>query len=125
MDIVKFKAKQKHQNDASGKKRPLPKMPNSRELEMLPKKTVLGWSTLQVRKKIWKRKVQLPILDGQDSPRLHILVGCQSRFQTGAGDMQRYALAIRLWHSDADVKVYQYVRSHARLQSHVRVHTRG
>lgn len=126
-DIVKFKAALEQQKDAAGKKIPLPSMPNSHELDMRPTKEPLQWSTLQVRKKTWSRKVDLPIQDGESSPVLHILVGSQSRFPTGLEDVQSYSLAIRFWHKDPSVEVYQHLSSNVRLRprSRARIQARG
>lgn len=126
-DIVRFKAAQEQQKDASGKKVPLSTMPSKHELDMRPTKEPLQWSTLQVRKKAWSRKVSLPIIDGQDVPLLHILIGSQSRFPTGLTDVQRYSLAIRFWHDDPAVNVYQHISSRVRLRprSRARVQARG
>jgi hypothetical protein len=126
-DIVKFKAALEQQKDAAGKKIPLPSMPNSHELDMRPTKEPLQWSTLQVRKKTWSRKVDLPIQDGESTPVLHILVGSQSRFPTGLEDIQSYSLAIRFWHKDPSVEVYQHLSSNVRLRprSRARIQARG
>ena len=126
-DIVRFKAAQEQQKDALGKRIPLPKMPSKNELDMRPTKEPLQWSTLQVRKKTWSRKVSLPVIDGQDVPLLHILIGSQARFPTGLADVQRYSLAIRFWHDDPTVEVYQHISSRVRLRprSRARVQARG
>lgn len=126
-DIVRFKAAQEQQKDASGKKIPLPSMPTKNELKMRPTKEPLQWSTLQVRKKTWSQKPKLPVLDGQTSPVLHVLVGCQERFPTGLEEVQSYSLAIRFWHEDPQVEIYQHLSAHVRLRprSRARVQARG
>ena len=126
-EIVRFKAAQEHQRDAAGNRIPLPKMPDKNELDMRPTKEPLQWSTLQVRKKTWSQKVSLPLTEGHDMPLLHILVGCKSRFPTGLGDIQRYSLAVRFWHSDPTVQIYQHICTRVRLRprSRARVQARG
>lgn len=126
-DIVKFKTSFEQQKDSTGKKIPLPSMPNNHELDMRPTKEPLQWSTLQVRKKTWSRKPALPIQDGESTPVLHILVGSQSRFPTGLENIQSYSLAIRFWHDDPSAEIYQHLFNNARLRalSRARIQARG
>jgi hypothetical protein len=73
------------------------------------------------------RAPALPVINTQSEPLLHILVGCQHRFPSGEDPNQRYALAVRLWHSDTQVELHQqlYSRVRARAVSRLRVERRG
>ncbi len=97
-----------------------PSLPPAKTLKMRPTKTDVQWSTLQVRHKIWSRKVSLPLVDEHSEPLLHVLVGCQRRFLSGEDPRQRYALAVRLWHTDAGVEIHQQIRSRVRARAVVR-----
>ncbi len=98
-----------------------PLLPRSKLLNMQPAKTKVQWSTLQVRRYSWVRKVALPVADGQPEPVLHVLVGCQKRFPSGEDPHQRYALAVRLWHTDTSVEIHQQIRSRVRARVVARV----
>lgn len=126
-DIVKFKAYFEQEKNTTGKKIRLPSMPTKHQLNMRPTKEPLQWSTLQVRKTTWSQKVQLPKFDSELSPVLHVLVVSQSRFPTGLEDVQGYSLAIRFWHKDPSVELYQHLLSTVRLRerSRARIQTRG
>ena len=91
-----------------------PKPPTRKILVMQPAKTQVQWSTLQVRRKVWTRPSPLPLLEGDERSVLHLLVGCQSRFPHGEGTEQQYGVAIRFWHSNADVELYQELRTRIR-----------
>lgn len=127
VDIVKFKAATEQQRDRNGKKVALPAMPASHEVDMRPTKEPLQWSTLQVRKRAWKRKVDLPVQEGESAPVLHVLVGSQSRFPTGLENIQSYSVAVRFWHHDPSVEIYQHLSSNVRLRprSRARIQARG
>lgn len=99
----------------SGEGKP-PKFPQSKLLSMRPNKTGLYWSTLQVRRKEWRRFPGLPTANGHDRPVLHVLVGCQRRFPHGEDPMQTYGLAVRFWHEDASVTIYQELRASVRAR---------
>jgi len=102
-------------------------LPQRNLLSMRPARTDVGWSTLQVRRCSWTRAPHFPKLNGQNEPLLHVLVGCQRRFPSGEDPNQRYALAVRFWHSDASVKIYQEIQSRVRIRavSRIRVDRRG
>ncbi len=99
-----------------------PSLKTSKLLDMRPTKTAVQWSTLQVRRKVWSRSNQLPIVEGATEPMLHVLVGCQSRFPHGEETDQRYSVAVRFWHTDTRIDLYQEVRS--RIRPRVAVPTR-
>ena len=104
-----------------------PTLPDAKLLKMRPPKSDVQWSTLQVRRYSWSRACPLPVAAGQEEPVLHVLVGCQRRFSSGEGPNQRYALAVRLWHTDDEVDIHQQLRSRVRLRavSRLRVARRG
>ena len=100
-----------------------PTLPGSKLLDMRPSKTQVQWSTLQVRSKTWSRAPRLsPAKDG-GKPALHLLVGCQGRFPHGEEARQRYSVAVRFWHSNAEVELYQEL--HARIRTHALVEARA
>ena len=99
-----------------------PKLPSSKLLDMRPAKTHLAWSTLQVRRKTWARAPRLPVVENGGMPVLHLLVGCQSRFPHGEETAQRYSVAVRFWHSDTEVDVYQELRASVRARAVVEIH---
>ena len=93
-----------------------PNFSQSKLLSLWPNKTALYWSTLQVRRKRWRRFQGFPTADGEGRPVLHVLVGCQSRFPHGEDPRQAYGLAVRFWHEDASVKIYQQLRVNVRAR---------
>ena len=95
------------------------RIPQSKLLALRPATTALHWSTLQVRRKTWKRAPSLPTAAGDEEPELRVLVGCQLRFPHGEGNQQRYSVAVRLWHSDARVDLYNEVRNRVRERERV------
>jgi hypothetical protein len=99
-----------------------PTVPQSKLLDLGPSKTTLQWSTLQVRRKIWSRSPQLPIISDLHLPIIHLLVGCQSRFRTDDPE-QKYALAVRLWHEGEplELRLYQELRTRVRVRAPIRV----
>lgn len=101
-----------------------PSLPQSKVLDMRPTKTDVQWSTLQVRRKVWSRYRNVPVADGTIGPVLHVLVGCQNRFPHGEETGQRYGLAVRLWHSDAGIEIYQQLKARVRARARqvVRAH---
>lgn len=100
-------------------------LPQSKLLKMRPTKSDVQWSTLQVRRLSWSRPINLPRIPGQDEPELHVLVGCQQRFPSGEDPQQRYALAVRFWHTDTTVEIHQQLRSRVRARAVARVRPRG
>jgi hypothetical protein len=96
-------------------------------LTLFPPKTVVSRSTLQVRRRTWVSAPQFAVVEGEKEPRIHVLVECQSRFPTGLDPRQRYALAVRFWHSDGSVQVRQELLQRVRLrpETRVRVERRG
>ena len=99
----------------SGEGKP-PKFPSPKLLTMRPNKTALYWSTLQVRRKKWRRFPGFPTAEGEERPTLHVLVGCQRRFFHGEDPRQTYGLAVRFWHEDASVALYQELRANVRAR---------
>lgn len=93
-----------------------PNLPPSKLLAMRPNKTDLYWSTLQVRRKEWRRFPGLPTADGELRPVVHVFVGCHRRFPHGEGPQQGYGLAVRFWHQDAAVNLYQELRASVRTR---------
>ena len=104
-----------------------PPMRQSKLLALRPPKGDLQWSTLQVRRKTWTRAPKLPILAGGTEPVIHVLVGCQKRFPHGEAPGQRYSVAVRFWHSDIRVNLYQQIRTRVRTRATVpaRLERRG
>jgi hypothetical protein len=102
-------------------------LPNKNQLGLRPTKQALVWSTLQVRRIEWRRAPQLPVLDGEVEPTLHILVGCQNRFPHVDGVEQWYGLAVRLWHEDGTVELHQQLQSRIRPRAtqRARIKQRG
>ena len=101
-----------------------PSLPQSKLLDLRPAKTLLQWSTLQVRRREWKRAPKLPVADGDlgGVPILHLLVGCQGRFPHGEGPGQRYGIAVRFWHSSTQVDLYQELKARVRTRVVVEAH---
>ena len=99
----------------SGEGKP-PEFPSAKLLSMRPNKTALYWSTLQVRRKEWRRFPGFPTAEGEERPTLHVLVGCQRRFPHGEDTRQTYGLAVRFWHEDASVALYQELRANVRAR---------
>lgn len=120
MEIASFRGRQ-----APGEEGP--PLPNKNQLGLRPSKQALVWSTLQVRRIEWQRAPQLPVLDGETEPTLHILVGCQNRFSHGEAAEQWYGLAVRLWHEDATVELHQQLQSRIRprAKQRARIKQRG
>jgi len=106
-----------------------PALPQSKTLDMRPTKTDVQWSTLQVRRKVWSRYRDLPVAGEGTDPVLHVLVGCQRRFPHAENPGQSYGLAVRFWHNDAEVQIYQQlqarVRARAREVVRARIDRRG
>jgi hypothetical protein len=102
-----------------------PRLPPSKLLTMRPTKSDVQWSTLQVRRCSWARAINLPPVDGQEERELHVLVGCQHRFPSGEDQQQRYALAVRLWHTDTSVEIHQQLRGRVRTRAVARIRPRG
>jgi hypothetical protein len=103
-------------------------LPQKKLLKIRPTTSDVKWSTLQVRRCSWTRaigKINLPSVDGQEEPQLHVLVGCQHRFPSEEDQEQRYALAVRLWHADAKVEIHQQLRGRVRARAVARVRPRG
>lgn len=85
-----------------------PSLPTANCLSCRPPRTELQWSTLQVCRKTWKQALRI------DERELRLVVGCQRRFPHGEGSHQKYSLAVRLWHSDDRVDLYNEVRIRVR-----------
>ena len=114
----------------TGPKDDAPKFPRSKLLDLHPTQTDVQWSTLQVRRKIWTRKPSLPMIQDAEDPLLHVVVGCQRRFSHGEDTNQRYSVAMRFWHSDPQIELYQplYQQLRARVRTRAlqaRVERRG
>ena len=93
-----------------------PPITGSAILDLKPARTALQWSTLQVRRKRWSRAPHLPTSGKDDDPVLHVLVGSQSRFVHGGDHVQRYSVALRFWHTDEFVSLYQEFRARVRVR---------
>lgn len=111
-EIIKYRARH------VGPGKPL-RLPASKLLSLRPAKADLQWSTLQVRRKAWRHRPVLPIPSGANEPSIHLLVGCQKRFPHGEGPNQRYSIAVRFWHSDAQINLYQQLQSRVRTRTTV------
>ncbi len=98
-----------------------PSLPRSAILDLRPTKEPVEWSTLQVRRRVWKLIPHFDTVGQNENPVLHIVVGCQHRFATGEDTQQRYALAIRLWHESERVSVYQELRERVRARARARI----
>jgi hypothetical protein len=94
----------------------VPPLPPSAVVSLRPPRTKLQWSTLQVRKRVWSRPPRLRAADPEtEEPWLHLLVGCQKRFETGLPPEQRYALSVLVWHEDTAAEIYQQLRTRVRV----------
>lgn len=99
-------------------------IPSWAEIDMRPSKTKLQWSTLQVRRKEWKRKPSLRIPAGEREQIIHIVVGCQQRFPTGFDTQQQYGLVVLFWHEAEQIELYQSLQNRVSLKAtRVRVYT--
>lgn len=111
---------EKYRGPFSGKGK-APSLPTSAILDLRPTKEPVQWSTLQVRRRVWKATPRFNTVEQAENPVLHVVVGCQHRFATGEDTPQRYALAIRLWHESERVNIYQKLREHIRVRAIERV----
>lgn len=105
-ELEAYRAKHEGSGDA-------PRLPAANRLSCRPPRTELQWSTLQVCRKTWKRA---PLIGEQE---LRLVVACQRRFPHGEGSRQKYCLAVRLWHSDERVDLYNEVRTRVRRRERV------
>ena len=96
---------------------PPPKLPQSKVLALRPAMRTVLWSTLQVRRAEWKREPQFPRAGSGQNSTLHIIVGCHRRFLHGEDPMQRYSLAVRLWHSKFEVNLYEQLKTTVRVKA--------
>ena len=101
-----------------------PRLPQSKMLDLRPAKTLVQWSTLQVRRKAWVQTPQLPVVESGWGavPILHLLVGCQGRFPHGEERRQRYGIAVRFWHSSTQVDLYQELKARVRARVEIEAH---
>ncbi|MCB9831103.1 MAG: S8 family peptidase [Planctomycetes bacterium] len=99
---------------------------NSR-LAMRPTQTEVSWSTLQVRRIVWRSAPRFRPIGQGEVACLHALVGCHERFVTGDEAPQRYSLALRFWHDDDSVTLHTELAStiRRRVAARVRVDRRG
>lgn len=97
-----------------------------KQISLVPPKTHLQWSTLQVRRNVWTRRKSPKIesIDDDSDPVFHILVKCQKRFETGSGTNQKYALAVKIWHEDTDIRLHEALRTRVNIKVPVRVRPR-
>lgn len=94
------------------------RLPDKHCVKLGPSRMAVSYSTLQVRRHTWTGTPQL-------SDKIYIVVVSQKRFEVYGDDgPQRYALAIRLAHADRSVRIYEHLRSHARIRTRARVTTR-
>jgi hypothetical protein len=99
-------------------------IPSWAEIGMRPSKTRLEWSTLQVRRKEWKRKPSLRTPADEREPIIHIVVGCKKRFPTGLDIQQQYGLVVLFWHEAEQIELYQSLQNRVTLKAtRVRVYT--
>lgn len=91
-------------------------LPSGHEMDMRPPKTDVQWSTLQVRKKVWKVRPQLKKATGEAESAIHFVVGCQQRFPTGFDYKQRYGLVVLFWHESEQIELYQELRLRDRVR---------
>jgi len=91
-------------------------IPSTSKLAMYPALTTLKWSTLQVRRITWSGAPLSIIGADPSNPIIHIVVGCQSRFKTGLDPDQRYGIAVRLWHNNAGIDLYNHIRTNIRTR---------
>lgn len=92
-------------------------LPSWAEIDMRPSKTRLQWSTLQVRRKEWRRKPALRIPTGETEPVIHFVIGCQQRFPTGLDVKQRYGLVVLFWHEAEQIELYQSLQNRVTLRA--------
>ncbi|GET43926.1 S8 family peptidase [Microseira wollei] len=92
-------------------------LPSGAEIDMRPSKTRLQWSTLQVRRKEWKRKPALRIPTGETEPVIHFVIGCQQRFPTGLDIKQGYGLVVLFWHEAEQIELYQSLQNRVTLRA--------
>ena len=111
-------------NRAQYKDKEPPKLPSGSQIDFRPPKTKLQWSTLQVRSRQWKSRPHFRVPNGEEEPVLHLLVGCQQRFQTGLDPKQRYGVAVLFWHEGEHVELYQALQNRIRIPvTRIRVET--
>jgi hypothetical protein len=98
-----------------------PRLPSKNRLDLRPPKTRVQWSTLQVRRKSWQRRPTIRANTEGGSPILHLMVLCQSRFPTPLEpSRQSYSIAVKFWHENMTVDIYQKIRNEARITQRVR-----
>ena len=100
-----------------------PRAPQTSRLDLRPTMTQSQWSTLQVRRVEWKRTPKLSSSENGDRPDLHLVVTCKQEYPTGLVQRQKYGLVVVLWHDLATVRLYEELRSRARIRTE-RVRTR-
>ena len=88
------------------------------ELEIFPSKNTHEWSTLQVRRRTWKRlnTPKIGSVDETMGPVIHLMVKCQKRFNSGENQKQKYALAIKFWHECDSLNLHESLLSRVRLK---------
>jgi len=112
-DVRRLRAKHDGEGDPE-------KLPQSKLLPLRPARTAAHWSTLQVRRIRWTRRPKL--INEAGKPVLHVLVGCQRRFDSGLHPSQRYGLVVRFWHEGErlDLRLYDELRASSRVRAIVR-----
>jgi hypothetical protein len=97
------------------------RIPGSNVLDLRPAVTSVRWSTLQARWKVWQRTPKWKVNSAGETD-LFLIVSCQHRFPiVGDGGTQPYALVVNMWHEDAQVEIYQSLRTLARVVLPTRV----
>ncbi|MEW6540803.1 MAG: S8 family peptidase [Bacillota bacterium] len=98
-----------------------PRISQSNVVNARPPYTSLEWSTVQCA--VYKSQSRRPFNyrpDPNGSVIWHLLVGCNSRFAGNETGNQRYAIAVSLEHSDAQIRLYQTVRQ--RVEQRIRIY---
>lgn len=111
LDIQRYRAKV----EAGAKERE--PLPNKHHVNLRPSRRALQWSTLQVASIAWTRAPRIPILEDESVPVLHVLVGCQKRFDVAAPPAQKYGVAVALWREGEGIDLYEAVRARIRARA--------
>lgn len=105
--IAAYKAKRERGAPATG-------VPPS-QVDLRPPMQRVEWSTLQVRSKTWASSPRFRRAPDDGLVVLYVLVKGVKRFDVGDDGIQRFGLAVRLWHQNQGVNIYQPVQQAVRL----------
>lgn len=76
-----------------------------------------------LRKKTWDkmnlRSIKTPI--GESEPVIHIMIGCQKRFDTGLEPKQNFGLVVYFWHEAERINLHQLIKTGVRSALPVQV----